>query len=244
MKKLRNLFTATLIIISYLSFGQNVGINSTGSVPSDCSILDISSTDKGLLIPHVDLTDITIFAPITGAAVDGLEVYSNTSPVGGNGTGFYYWSTTPSAHWVKISDNLSLHKILLPIMPNNAGVAFADNQTTYCGPSSTDAATPEYWVQMAMPACTVTDIKVTIVGSNTVSSITTFTVQKNGVATTLVASVPGSTPAGAGVIGIFTGSGSIVFAEGDLISVKIFIPSVPGARQIIPVSVSIFYQPQ
>ncbi|OFY87609.1 MAG: hypothetical protein A3F72_13515 [Bacteroidetes bacterium RIFCSPLOWO2_12_FULL_35_15] len=90
-----------------MTFAQNVGINSNGATPADCSMLDIVSTTKGLLIPRVVLTDVTTWAPLTGTAVDGVIVYSTANPTGGSGTGYYYWSTVATAHWVNLIDNLN-----------------------------------------------------------------------------------------------------------------------------------------
>jgi len=87
-------------------FSQNVAINGTGAAPRNCAMLDILSTNTGLLIPTVALTNVTAYLPLTGTAVDGLLVYSSASPTGGNGTGYYYWSTSAS-RWVSLVDNLT-----------------------------------------------------------------------------------------------------------------------------------------
>lgn len=92
---------------SYIAFSQNIGINTTGATPADCSMLDVVSSTKGMLIPRVALTDVTVWAPLTGTAVDGVIVYSTANPTGGSGTGYYYWSTAVTAHWVNLLDNLN-----------------------------------------------------------------------------------------------------------------------------------------
>ena len=85
---------------------QNVGINTSATAPRNCAMLDIVASDKGLLIPTVALTNVTTYAPLTGTAVDGLLVYSSTAPTSGNGTGYYYWSTS-AAKWISLVDNLT-----------------------------------------------------------------------------------------------------------------------------------------
>lgn len=99
-----------LIIILFCSFNilnaQNVGINTSATAPRNCAMLDIVSTTKGLLIPTVVLTDVATYLPLTGTAVDGLLVYSSAAPTNGNGTGYYYWSTSLSK-WVNLVDNLA-----------------------------------------------------------------------------------------------------------------------------------------
>ncbi len=67
-----------LSIIMSLSFmgyfAQNVGINSTGAVPSADAALDVSSTDKGILIPRLTTAEITAM----GAVSNGLLVFNTT----------------------------------------------------------------------------------------------------------------------------------------------------------------------
>ncbi|NTW32458.1 MAG: DUF2341 domain-containing protein [Bacteroidetes bacterium] len=79
-------------LFTFHSFSQGIAINTTGAEADDTAILDISSTNQGILIPRVSLTDVAVYAPITGAPVVSLLVYSNTAPTGGGGTGFYYWN--------------------------------------------------------------------------------------------------------------------------------------------------------
>ncbi|MEQ1734037.1 MAG: phage tail protein [Bacteroidia bacterium] len=77
---------------------QNVGINT--SVPDASSILDITHTNRGLLIPRIVLTDVTVAAPITTPALS-LLVFNTNTTVGANGVkpGYYYWNGT---QWVGI----------------------------------------------------------------------------------------------------------------------------------------------
>lgn len=103
MKKI--LFFA-IILYSIATQAQNVGINSTGSAPRDCAMLDILSSNKGLLIPTVALTNVATYLPLTGTAVDGLLVYSSAAPTGGNGIGYYYWNIATAA-WINLVDNLA-----------------------------------------------------------------------------------------------------------------------------------------
>lgn len=84
-------------------FGQNVGINSSGTTPDASAMLDIIATNKGLLIPSVALTATNVAAPVTTPATS-LIVY-NTAVAGAAPNnvikGFYYWDGTK---WVKIQD--------------------------------------------------------------------------------------------------------------------------------------------
>jgi hypothetical protein len=74
------LFLLTLFACSDLINAQNVGIGTT--TPSSSAMLDISSTDKGLLMPRMTAAQRT--AIVSPAA--GLQVYQT------DGTkGFYYF---------------------------------------------------------------------------------------------------------------------------------------------------------
>ena len=71
-----------LVLVSAISFAQNVGINSDGSAPHSSAMLDIKSTSGGLLIPRMTEEQRTqIQSP-----AQGLMVYQTTSPAG-----FYYF---------------------------------------------------------------------------------------------------------------------------------------------------------
>ena len=85
-----------LVFLTY-NIQAQVGINTTN--PSDDAMLDISSTDKGVLIPRVNIEDLTTIAPITGGTTESLLVY-NTNTI--TGKGFYYWD---GAAWQLIGDN-------------------------------------------------------------------------------------------------------------------------------------------
>ena len=68
---------------------SQVGVNTTN--PTGGSILDISATDKGILIPRVNLTQLNTIAPITGGAPESLLVYNTNTTTG---PGFFYWNGT------------------------------------------------------------------------------------------------------------------------------------------------------
>jgi hypothetical protein len=93
-KLFTKLFISTVLLgVNYMS--AQVGINTT--TPVGGSMLDITSTDKGILIPRVDIADLSTIAPITGGAPESLLVY-NTN--GTTGKGFYYWN---GAEWTMIN---------------------------------------------------------------------------------------------------------------------------------------------
>ena len=89
-------FASLLLFVGSAAFGQ-VGINTTN--PNNSSMLDINSSDAGLLIPRVALTDTSDATSITNGNVESLLVY-NTATVSDVTPGFYYWTGTEWARLV------------------------------------------------------------------------------------------------------------------------------------------------
>lgn len=127
---------ALFCLVWQIGVSQNVGINSTGTTPRNCAMLDIVSSSTGLLIPNLALTNVTTYAPATGTAVDGLLVYSTSAPIGGGGTGYYYWSTS-AAKWINLVDVLSPGGPWL--LNGNASITTPASPATY-GTSTIGAA--------------------------------------------------------------------------------------------------------
>lgn len=88
---MKNLFYLLFLAIS-MSANAQVAINTDGSLPDNSAMLDIKSTDKGILLPRLTLTERdAIVSPATG-----LMIYQTD-----NSPGFYYNSgTSASPAWV------------------------------------------------------------------------------------------------------------------------------------------------
>jgi hypothetical protein len=80
------LFISLASFFSFDAIGQ-VGINTTS--PLGGSMLDVTSSDKGILIPRVDIANLNNIAPITGGATESLLVYNTNTTTG---KGFHYWN--------------------------------------------------------------------------------------------------------------------------------------------------------
>lgn len=80
-------------------FAQNMSVNNTGNAPDASAMLDVSSTNKGMLIPRVSLTQTTSASPVTSPA-NSLLVY-NTATINDVTPGFYYWYSTGSK-WMRV----------------------------------------------------------------------------------------------------------------------------------------------
>jgi hypothetical protein len=78
---------------------QNIGINTV--TPDASSILDITHTTRGLLIPRIVLTATNVAAPVVAPATS-LLVYNTNTTVGVNGVmpGYYYWD---GLQWASLS---------------------------------------------------------------------------------------------------------------------------------------------
>lgn len=97
------IYTASLALMLALGFSknglsQNIGINTSGATPDASAGLDISFTDKGLLIPRVNITNLNLASPITSPAISLLVYNTNTT----TGLGYYYWD---GSRWVNLNTN-------------------------------------------------------------------------------------------------------------------------------------------
>jgi len=85
-----------MALFSVICASAQVGIGTTN--PTESSILDISSNNKGVLLPRISLnstSDVsTISTPATGLLIYNTSTTSNVEP------GFYYWD---NSQWVKFS---------------------------------------------------------------------------------------------------------------------------------------------
>lgn len=85
------------ISLSFLSYSQNVGINTTGALPDNSAALDVSFTDKGLLIPRVSLASNIDVATIPSPATS-LLVYNTNAAMTSGAVGFWYYD---GSQWVQ-----------------------------------------------------------------------------------------------------------------------------------------------
>ncbi len=91
-------FTSSIFIFnSSTVLGQAVSINATGTAPHTQSILDITSTTKGVLLSRMTTAQRTAFTPTT----TGMTVYDTTTE------SYWYWNDTTN-QWMEI--------------PNTAGI--------------------------------------------------------------------------------------------------------------------------
>lgn len=91
------------LLFSMYSTAQNVGIGT--ATPNASALLDLQSTNKGVLFPQVSLDSLKDVTSIASPA-NGLVVYNTTQPGVRNdmARGYYYYSTSLLT-WVRLADN-------------------------------------------------------------------------------------------------------------------------------------------
>ena len=91
---LLKVIVSSIFLACYGSCFSQVGIGTIS--PSGGALLDISSSDKGLLIPRVDISNLNTISPITGGNTSSLLVYNTNTTTG---EGFHYWN---GGQWIPI----------------------------------------------------------------------------------------------------------------------------------------------
>lgn len=81
------------VFATCIMFSQNVAINASGAPPNASAMLDVSSTNKGILVPRVSLLSTTDVVTIPSPAVS-LMVYNQNTGMTGGGVGYYWWNGT------------------------------------------------------------------------------------------------------------------------------------------------------
>jgi len=114
--KLKSTFYGIICSLTFttVTYSQ-VGIGTLN--PDQSSQLDITATNKGLLIPRVQLTQLSLQTPIIGTAPASLLVY-NTQKINDVTPGFYFWS---GVKWVRIinKEDIDTFKETITSLVNN-----------------------------------------------------------------------------------------------------------------------------
>ncbi|MBL4662224.1 MAG: DUF1566 domain-containing protein [Flavobacteriaceae bacterium] len=91
---MKNIFTLTVMILVSNTFFAQVGINTV--TPGNGAILDVTSSDKGVLLPRVALTSTIVDLPVDEPDM-GVLIF-NTAATGSGDTavspGYYWWNDT------------------------------------------------------------------------------------------------------------------------------------------------------
>ncbi len=140
MKILKTLFL-TLVILTTYSINAQVSITTDGSSADGSAMLDIKSTDKGMLIPRVALTGTTDVTTI-GSPATSLMVY-NTTTTGDVTPGFYYWNGTA---WTTMAGNSSSSSHYVGELYGGGVVIYVDHTGQHgLILSMVNLSTSQYW---------------------------------------------------------------------------------------------------
>ncbi len=91
----KNIYLWGLFLFSFASVqAQNVGINT--HLPDASAQLDITATNKGLLVPRISIPNLNAAAPVAAPARSLLVFNINTT----TGLGYYYWD---GSQWIKLA---------------------------------------------------------------------------------------------------------------------------------------------
>ncbi|NTW33269.1 MAG: hypothetical protein HGB12_11720 [Bacteroidetes bacterium] len=98
-------FTFYFSLSAFHCSAQGVAINPTGTAADNSAMLDVSSSNQGILIPRVVLTSTTSASPITNPANKLMVYNTNTTLEGGNGSGIYIYDSTnaTTGKWVYLT---------------------------------------------------------------------------------------------------------------------------------------------
>jgi len=116
MKKLSSLLILILFALQIIE-AQNVGINATGNNPDNSAMLDVQSTDKGMLIPRMtEAQRDAIALPATG-----LMIFQTDATAG-----FYYYNGTA---WTAVGSSVEADPVFMT-WNKSTGIAITKNQIT------------------------------------------------------------------------------------------------------------------
>jgi hypothetical protein len=118
------LFLIIIFLLFTLPNQAQVAVNTDGTSPEDCAILDINAADKGVLFPRVSISDLDTQTPIEGIMIDGLIVY-NITETDGIQKGFYFWR---ESKWNLIKDGSSILTINEQMQMYEAAELYEDNE--------------------------------------------------------------------------------------------------------------------
>lgn len=93
------------MVLFFLSSRAQVKIGDNPTSLNENSVLELESTNKGLVFPRVSLSDIASPSPMTGSVLPGTVVYNtNVMTTGGSGLGLYMWD---GSQWTAVHPSSS-----------------------------------------------------------------------------------------------------------------------------------------
>lgn len=101
--KFLNPFLLIVFTLSAFALNAQVAVNETGDAPDASSMLDVSSSNKGVLLPRVSIDNLSTEAPLTAPVTNGMLVYNTNATTG---LGFYIWN---GSAWLRLATLADVH---------------------------------------------------------------------------------------------------------------------------------------
>ena len=101
MKKFLLVLTIVNCQLSIVNcFSQdNIGVGTNNPHPS--AILHLDASDKGILVPRINLQDVNLATPVIAPPAHGLMVYNQNPLMIGGSVGFWYWDSVQTK-WAQV----------------------------------------------------------------------------------------------------------------------------------------------
>lgn len=102
-KMKKRYFTTVALLLFAIVYSQHVGVGTNEFTPSE--VFKVVSSNKGVLLPNVSLSNLNSSAPIVNPA-NSLMIYNTNVDTG---KGFYFWK---GGKWRPIIDSSNIYKFL------------------------------------------------------------------------------------------------------------------------------------
>jgi hypothetical protein len=159
----RFLLLIYLLIHLIVSVQAQVKIGNNPTTIDPNSLLELESTNKGLLPPRVALNDLSAVTPLTGTVPAGMLVYSSGGAVA---DGYYYWNGGQWVPFITVGEPSLTSKTTTSVIAKSETFVVASNDIT-----------------LTLPAITVADDGLSITVKNIGSHTDEVDVIPNGSAT-------------------------------------------------------------
>jgi hypothetical protein len=137
MKKITQLFSSVLfVIIVTAQIHAQVKIGDNANTINANSLLELESTNKGILPPRVIINDLNAVAPLTGTVPTGMLVFSSGGSVA---DGYYYWDSSKWVPFINLGEVSITNKNANATLTKTETFVVASNDITLTLPAITAA---------------------------------------------------------------------------------------------------------
>ena len=132
----RFLLLIYLLIHLLVSVHAQVKIGNNPTTINSNSLLELESTNKGLLPPRVVINNLSSISPLTGTVPAGMLVYSSGGAVA---DGYYYWNGGQWVPFITTGEPSLTSKTTTSIIAKSETFVVASNDITLTLPAITAA---------------------------------------------------------------------------------------------------------